>query len=41
MEDSDDELLIALQDFQAQYSLTVSGQLDDATKGQLLQVHGC
>jgi hypothetical protein len=39
--DSDDEMLIALQDFQAQYKLTVSGQLDDATKAQLLQVHGC
>jgi peptidoglycan hydrolase-like protein with peptidoglycan-binding domain len=34
-------MLIALQDFQAQYKLTVSGQLDDATKAQLLQVHGC
>jgi hypothetical protein len=40
-EDTDNEMLIALQDFQAQYSLTVSGELDDATKGQLLQAHGC
>jgi hypothetical protein len=39
--DSDDEMLIALQDFQAQYSLTISGQLDDATKAQLVQTHGC
>jgi hypothetical protein len=41
VDDTDDEMLIALQDFQAQYSLTISGQLDDATKGQLLQVYGC
>jgi hypothetical protein len=39
--DTADEMLIALQDFQAQYSLTISGQLDDATKAQLLQSHGC
>ena len=39
--DSDDEMLIALQDFQAQYKLTVSGQLDDATKAKLLQTYGC
>jgi hypothetical protein len=38
--DTDDEMLIALQDFQAQYSLTVSGQLDDATKAQLVQTYG-
>jgi hypothetical protein len=41
VEDTDDEMVIALQDFQAQYSLTISGQLDDATKQQLLKVHGC
>jgi N-acetylmuramoyl-L-alanine amidase len=36
-----DEMLIALQDFQAQYSLPLSGQLDDATKAQLVQTYGC
>jgi hypothetical protein len=41
VDDTDDEMIIALQDFQAQYSLTVSGQLDDATKAQLLQAYGC
>jgi nucleoid-associated protein YgaU len=41
VDDTDVEMVIALQDFQAQYSLTVSGQLDDATKAQLLQSHGC
>jgi hypothetical protein len=38
--DTDDEMVIALQDFQAQYGLTVSGQLDDATKAQLSQEYG-
>ena len=38
--DTDDEMVIALQDFQAQYSLTISGQLDDATKAQLSQTYG-
>ena len=41
VDDTDDEMVIALQDFQAQYTLPVTGQLDDATKGQLLQVFGC
>lgn len=41
VDDADDEMVIALQDFQAQYSLQVSGQLDDATKAQLSQVYGC
>ena len=41
VDDTDDEMVIALQDFQAQYSLTVSGQLDDATKAQLVQTYGC
>jgi hypothetical protein len=41
VDDTDDEMVIALQDFQAQYSLTVSGQLDDATKVQLQQTYGC
>lgn len=40
VDDTDDEMVIALQDFQAQYSLTVSGQLDDATKAQLQQTYG-
>jgi hypothetical protein len=40
VDDTDDEMVIALQDFQAQYSLTISGQLDDATKAQLTQVYG-
>jgi N-acetylmuramoyl-L-alanine amidase len=41
VDDADDEMVIALQDFQAQYSLTMSGALDDATKAQLLEAHGC
>ncbi len=41
VDDSDDEMVIALQDFQAEYALTVSGQLDDATKSQLVQAYGC
>jgi hypothetical protein len=41
VDDTDDEMVIAVEDFQAQYSLTVSGQLDDATKAQLQQAHGC
>jgi hypothetical protein len=40
VDDTDGEMVIALQDFQAQYSLTVSGQLDDATKAQLVQSYG-
>ena len=38
--DTDDEMLIALQDFQAEYSLTISGQLDEATKAHLTQTYG-
>jgi hypothetical protein len=38
--DTSDEMTIALQDFQAEYSLTISGQLDDATKAQLSQSYG-
>jgi hypothetical protein len=41
IDDADDEMLIALQDFQAQYQLPVTGQLDEVTKAQLLQVYGC
>jgi len=39
--DDDAEMQIAVQDFQAQYSLPLTGQLDDGTKAQLLQVYGC
>jgi hypothetical protein len=40
-DDGDDELCIALQDFQAQYGLPVTGTLDDATKAQIGQQYGC
>jgi hypothetical protein len=40
VDDGDDEVVVALQDFQAQYGLPVSGQLDDATKAQLVRVYG-
>ncbi len=40
-DESDDEMVIALQDFQAEYQLPVTGQLDDATRAQLAQAHGC
>ncbi len=39
--DTSDEMIIALQDFQAQYGLTISGELDDATRSQLTQAFGC
>ncbi len=39
--DDDDEMVIALQDFQAQYQLQTTGQFDDATKAQLAQAYGC
>jgi hypothetical protein len=38
--EGDDELAFALQDFQAQYGMTVNGQADDATKAKLQQVYG-
>jgi len=38
---SDDEMVIALQDFQAEYKIKLSGQLDDATKAKLVEVYGC
>ena len=41
VDDSDDEMIIALQDFQAQYQVPVSGQPDDATKAKLVEVYGC
>ncbi len=41
VDDDDDEMVVALQDFQAHVGLPVTGQLDDATKTQLVQVHGC
>jgi hypothetical protein len=41
VEEDDDEMAVAVEDFQAQYALPVTGQLDDATKAQLLQMYGC
>jgi hypothetical protein len=41
VDDDDDEMVIAVQDFQAQYDLPVTGELDDATKAQLVQAYGC
>ena len=38
---TDDEMIIALQDFQAEYKVAVTGQLDDATKTKLSEVYGC
>jgi hypothetical protein len=40
-QESDDEMVFALQDFQAQYHIDISGQLDDATKAKLVEVYGC
>jgi len=40
-DDTDDEMAIALQDFQAQYQIPLSGQADDATKAKLVEVYGC
>jgi N-acetylmuramoyl-L-alanine amidase len=40
-DDAEDEMIIALQDFQAQYSLPLTGKLDDATKAQLTTAYGC
>ena len=39
--EGEDEMIIALQDFQAQYQIETSGQLDEATKAKLVEVHGC
>ncbi len=39
--DDGEELTFALEDFQAEYSLDVSGTLDDATKSKLKDVYGC
>jgi N-acetylmuramoyl-L-alanine amidase len=41
VEDTDDEMTLAIADFQAQYSLPATGQLDGSTMGKLLQVYGC
>jgi hypothetical protein len=41
LDDTDGEVLFALQDFQAEHSLDVSGTFDDATKSKLKDVHGC
>jgi hypothetical protein len=40
-EDGDEEVVLALQDFQAHCGLTISGQLDDATRAEIEQVFGC
>ena len=39
--DADGEVVFALQDFQAEHSLDVSGKFDDATQSKLKDVHGC
>ena len=39
--DDDGELLFALQDFQAEHKLDLSGKFDNATKSKLKDVHGC
>ncbi len=39
-DDDANEMTIALEDFQAEYGLTISGQLDNATKAQISQVYG-
>src|SRR5579859_456584 len=38
--EGDDEMRIALEDFQEQYSLPLTRELDDATKAQLSQAYG-
>jgi hypothetical protein len=37
----DGEMIFALEDFQAQYSLEVTGHLDDTTKAKLRDAYGC
>jgi hypothetical protein len=39
--DDDDEITFALQDFQAEHQLQVTGAFDDATKSKLKDVYGC
>ena len=34
-------MILALQDFQAQFQIEVTGKLDDATKAKLAEVYGC
>ena len=41
LDDTDGEVVFALQDFQAEHLLDVSGAFDDATKSKLKDVHGC
>ncbi len=41
VDDSDDEMIVALEDFQAQYEIPVSGRPDDATKAKIVEVYGC
>lgn len=40
-QEGDEELRIALEDFQQQAGLDVTGEIDDATKAKLLKIHGC
>jgi hypothetical protein len=40
-EDGGDEMTIAVEDFQAEYDLPVTGVLDDAAKAKLQDVYGC
>jgi hypothetical protein len=37
----DEEAVVALEDFQAQYQLEMTGQLDEVTKAKLAEVYGC
>lgn len=39
--DSDDELALALEEFQADQGLPTTGVLDDATEARLLDAYGC
>ncbi len=41
VDDSDDEMIVALEDFQAQYEIPVSGRPDDTTKAKIVEVYGC
>jgi hypothetical protein len=38
---TDEEMLLALQDFQAHCQIDLTGELDDATKAKLVEVYGC
>ncbi|WP_437671179.1 peptidoglycan-binding protein [Sorangium sp. So ce131] len=43
VEDADDteELRFALQEFQADHGIKITGAFDDATRAKLLDIHGC